>query len=91
MDVFKENMNNPIELSLPKDQVNIYHFEMVVVPDRGQNIKYLCDNITDPKVQEVLSKVGDRSAIYFQNIMVKNAAGEVLYMPLTFGFLIASK
>ncbi len=91
LDVFKENMNNPIEISLPKDQVSLYHFEMIVVPDRGQAIKYICDSITDPKVQEVLSKIGDRSSIYFQNLMVKNAAGEVLYMPLTFGFLIASK
>ncbi|HMG16481.1 MAG TPA: hypothetical protein VK590_13580 [Saprospiraceae bacterium] len=91
LDVFKENMNNPLEISIPKDQVTLYHFEMIIVPDRGETTKYICDSITDPKVQEVLGKVGDRSAIYFQNLMVKNATGEVLYMPLTFGFLIASK
>lgn len=91
LDVFKENINNPIELSLPKDQVSLYQFEMIIVPDKGQIIKYVCDNIQDPKVQEILNKVQDRSAIYFQNLMVKNAAGEVLYMPMTFGYLVASK
>ena len=86
---FKENCVNPIEISTPKDFIQLQQFEMIIVPDRGETIRYICDNITNPKIQEVLSKVTNRSTIYLQNLMVKNEKSELMFMPMVFGFVIS--
>lgn len=88
-DKFKESCISPIEISTPKNLVQLAQFEMIIVPDRGETIRYICDNIANPKLQEVLSKVTDRTTIYLQNLMVKDEQGQLLFMPMTFGFVIA--
>lgn len=87
---FLESCKNPIEISTPKDFIQLQQVEMIIVPDRGETVRYIVDNITNPKVQEALSKVNDRTTIYLQNAMVKNAKQELLYMPITFGFVISN-
>ena len=87
--VFKENMNKPIELNVPNENLSLYHAEVIIIPDRGDNIRYIIDNINDPKIQEVFAKVGDKSTIYFQNILVKDTQGTVKLYPITYGYLVA--
>ncbi len=86
---FKESCVSPIEIATPKDFIQLVQFEMIIVPDRGETTRYICDNITNPKIQEILSKVTNRSTIYLQNLMVKNEKSEFMFMPMVFGFVVS--
>lgn len=88
-ELFKESCKNPIEIATPKDFIQLQQFEMIIVPDRGETIRYIVDNIANPKIQEVLSKVTNRTTIYLQNLMVKNEKSELLFMPMVFGFVVS--
>lgn len=87
---FTEACKNPIEIATPKDFIQLQQVEMIIVPDRGETVRYIVDNLANPKVQEVLAKVKDRTTIYFQNPMVKKDNSELLLLPMVFGFVISN-
>ena len=88
---FNANINLPLEISIPNTKLNIVQFEMIVVPDIGVTTKYVCDNISQPEVQEVLKLVENHTTVYFQNFMVKDDAGKLLYFPMVYAFLVSAK
>jgi len=88
---FEANINLPLEFSIPSVKLAILQFEMIVVPDIGVTTKYVCENITQPEIQEALKLVENHTTIYFQNFMIKDDSGKLFYFPLVFAFLVASK
>lgn len=91
VELFNQNINSPLDINVPNQKVHVVHFEMLVAPDIGLTIKYICDNIQQPEVQEVLKKVENHTTVYLQNFMVKDDAGNLFYFPVTYAILVAAK
>ncbi len=91
LEAFNENRKNQLMLMVPKEHYTVIQFDMIIVPDRGDVRKYICEDISDVSVQQLLDHIEDRTMIYIQNIMVKNDANQIFYVPMHYGYPVAAK
>lgn len=91
LDIFNLNRKTPLKLNVPNEHYTIIQCDVIIAPERGDIIRYVVEDTNDPELQKAFDQIKERTTVYFQNIMLKNEANQIIYCPMYYAYPIAAK
>ncbi len=84
---FKRSSKNDLVLFVGTKDIKMVRYDLLIIPENGKIRRIRTDNINEQSIRETLSKVGENSSIYIDNIIV-DIDDELKYYPYNFVFTV---
>jgi len=75
-----------LQLQIGEETVPILRGDLVVLPEDGSGYKFIFDDVNSMEIISVLKEIPAQTNLFFENIIIPNAKGERVRLPLKFAY-----
>ncbi len=83
---FQRAANTEIQIRVDRKPLEVYQFDLLIVPDKENGIKYTLSTPKIKEVENIIRAMGPRTSLFINNILIKDQQEGLLHFPLTFAF-----